>query len=62
MGLKDEKIAYKNRKRKYEDVIESDETFAFIAGYTSGGVPYGVAWEEIGEEKDVFEDEELPFK
>jgi len=24
----------------------SDENFAFIAGYTSGGCPYGVTWEE----------------
>lgn len=25
---------------------DSDDTFAFIAGYTSGGLPYGVTWEE----------------
>lgn len=25
---------------------ESDEHFSFIAGYTSGGAPYGVTWEE----------------
>ena len=25
------------------------DTFAFIAGYTSGGVPYGVTWEEMEE-------------
>lgn len=24
-----------------------DSDFAFIAGYTSGGVPYGVRWEEM---------------
>lgn len=29
---------------------DSDDTFAFIAGYTSGGAPYGLAWEEIGED------------
>jgi hypothetical protein len=23
-----------------------NETFAFIAGYTSGGAPYGITWEE----------------
>lgn len=23
-----------------------DDTFAFIAGYTSGGFPYGILWEE----------------
>lgn len=28
-------------------MFESDETFAFIAGYTSGGAPYGITWEEM---------------
>lgn len=28
---------------------DSDDTFAYIVGYTSGGVPYGVTWEEMGE-------------
>lgn len=26
---------------------ESDDVFAFIAGYTEGGFPYGVTWEEM---------------
>lgn len=26
---------------------DSNETFAFIAGYTEGGAPYGIIWEEI---------------
>ena len=26
----------------YED---SDDVYAFIAGYTGGGVPYGITWE-----------------
>ena len=26
----------------------SDDRFFFIAGYTSGGAPYGVTWEEMG--------------
>ena len=25
----------------------SDSEFAFIAGYTSGGAPYGIRWEEL---------------
>ena len=25
-----------------------DDRFFFIAGYTSGGAPYGVTWEEMG--------------
>ena len=28
--------------------MEQDDTFFFIAGYTSGGVPYGLTWEEMG--------------
>jgi hypothetical protein len=28
---------------------DSDDTFAYIAGYTSGGSPFGTTWEEIGE-------------
>ncbi len=26
--------------------IEQNDTFAFIVGYTSGGAPYGITWEE----------------
>ncbi|MFB6367217.1 hypothetical protein ACFCP7_24845 [Paenibacillus elgii] len=26
--------------------IEQDDHFYFIAGYTEGGAPYGVTWEE----------------
>ena len=39
---------------------DSDGTFYYIAGYTSGGAPYGVTWEEMGlepfEGQDDFED------
>lgn len=42
----------KKKKRKKKNVVESyvdqDDTFFFIAGYTSGGAPYGVTWEEMG--------------
>ena len=27
--------------------FEGDENFAFIAGYTSGGLPYGITHEEM---------------
>lgn len=27
---------------------DQDDRFYFIAGYTSGGAPYGVTWEEMG--------------
>ena len=33
----------------YKIDFEQDETFAFIAGYTEGGAPYGITWEECGE-------------
>ena len=35
---------------------DMDGTFAFIAGYTPGGAPYGVTWEQVGI------DSELPFE
>jgi len=31
-----------------DDLIESDDDFSFIAGYTSAGIPYGVPWEDTG--------------
>ena len=42
---------FDNRRRKkkakrddshHDDCIESDDNFSYIAGYTSGGMPYGV--------------------
>ena len=30
-----------------EEILQDDRIF-FIAGYTSGGAPYGVTWEEMG--------------
>lgn len=38
--------------------LYQDEHFAFIAGYTSWGFPYGVTWEEM-EQIEHGEDEEL---
>ena len=64
----------KNREEFKEKLFEFDETFAFIAGYTSGGAPSGVTWEEMeeiekrdnglfGKEYSYHEDKEieLPF-
>jgi hypothetical protein len=31
---------------------DSDDTFAYIAGYTPGGTPYGITWEEWGEPEE----------
>lgn len=56
-------MASKNKKNDKKIFIDSDEVFAFIAGYTSLGMPYGVTWEEINEEEpiDLNDNEELPF-
>lgn len=44
------KKKYNKTKQQYEDSpFESDDTFAFIAGYTAGGFPYGITWEEMAE-------------
>lgn len=61
------------KKQKDNDLFgeESDETFAFIAGYTSGGAPFGVTWKEWEHEEDNLvstketvpniDDNDLPF-
>ncbi len=36
-----------------------DSTFAYIAGYTPGGAPYGVTWEEVGIDSDLPFDEKV---
>ena len=46
----------KNKKRtdhKSESagLLEQDENFYFIAGYTDGGFPYGITWEEYEAEQ-----------
>ena len=43
----------RREKKKAEAALESfnpdqNDDFFFIAGYTSGGAPYGVTWEEMG--------------
>lgn len=40
----------KKQQEIYDRYPDSDDTFFFIAGYTSGGAPYGVTWEEMGME------------
>ena len=36
---------------------DSDNTFFYIAGNTTRGVPYGTTWEELGEQPPSFDDE-----
>lgn len=46
----------KNKRRKKRNIddfqIEQDENFSFIAGYTSGGFPYGNPWEETDNDQN----------
>jgi hypothetical protein len=42
-------MAKKPSKKRAPELFmepESDDHFAYIAGYTSGGAPYGITWEE----------------
>lgn len=40
------KSQYKKQEDILDSLIDSDETFYYIAGYTHGGVPYGITWDE----------------
>jgi hypothetical protein len=43
----------KKTERTSESIYEdSGDMFCFIAGYTPGGLPYGVTWEEADEQPD----------
>ena len=47
-------------KRKLHDLYpDSDDNFAYIAGYTSWGFPYGVTWGEIDEKPPWIDDEDI---
>ena len=64
----------RGRKKKRTDhrwesagLLEQDENFYFIAGYTDGGFPYGITWEEYeaeqsGEVRKVTATEGNPMK
>lgn len=44
--LKQKKIQEKKDLELENSLLDSDENFYFIAGYTSGGCPYGITWED----------------
>ena len=56
VARKKKKKQVKNEAVSIDPYTDMDGDFAFIAGYTSGGVPYGVSWEDVGI------DSELPFE
>ena len=45
-------MSKKKRKKTTDDILDvsmdMDDRFAFIAGYTPGGFPYGTTWEALG--------------
>lgn len=54
------KLPKKQKKKKkipesqisnYSDIM--DDEFSYIAGYTDGGAPYGVRWEDVGIPSDL---------
>ena len=48
---KKKKLTKEQRRQMVMDELygeSCDDRFAFIAGYTSGGAPYGTTWEEMG--------------
>lgn len=50
--IRREQLAEKKRDRKEREwqTLHADQNdqFFYIAGYTSGGAPYGVTWAEMG--------------
>lgn len=48
-------LSKKNRKEEPNtpSLFESDENFAMIMGYTSGGLPYGVTYEEMEKMEEI---------
>lgn len=49
VGKKVRKPKRKQKKKEKAELLDNwqDDDFFFIAGYTSGGAPYGVTWEEM---------------
>lgn len=60
-SLEGERKAKQHRKQEREQaknsipIMDSDDRFYYIAGYTSAGFPYGITWEEM--DADFYEDE-----
>jgi len=56
----DEQRMARERKKKAKEeskveLFDQDENFAYIAGYTSGGAPFGTQRDELKNERDVKE-------
>lgn len=57
MAKKAKRKKNREQKRMQKDIPifheDQDYTFYYIAGHTSGGVPYGVTWEEMNLKPDI---------
>ena len=56
VARKKKKKQVKNEAVRIDPYTDMNGEFAYIAGYTPGGSPYGVRWEDVGI------DSELPFE
>ena len=57
INAKKEKRKLKKQQAEYLP-FDQDENFYYIAGYTSGGAPYGITWDEASEEGLVEPDDQ----
>ena len=48
--IRQKRLAKEKKAQEEQDLLyeDSDDVFAFIAGYTGGGAPYGITWNELG--------------
>lgn len=59
---REQKVLLK-KQQEFKDLFpDSDDTFYHIAGYMSGGSPFGITWEEMGIEPygEFDEEDEIP--
>ena len=56
MDRKTNKDKRRKKRNIYDFEIEQDENISFIAGYNSGGFPYGNPREEADDEQDNVDD------
>ena len=53
MARKKKKKRVKNEVVHINPYPDMDGDFAYIAGYTPGGAPYGVRWEDVGIDSEL---------
>lgn len=62
MAKKAKRKKNREQKRMKKDIPifheDQDDTFYYIAGYTFGGAPYGITWEEMGLKPDIWENDD----